>query len=134
MFINGNNCILILLVKHAFKVGIKVFKPKKKKKRKKGKKKRCVTRIRSDRQTLTLAATPNGTSSDVIEPYDVVAVIGSTQSSQSVAVSHVLGPAQVPLVSFFSTSDDLSNKRLFPYFLRTTPPDRSDPVIIIINK
>ncbi|XP_076458578.1 metabotropic glutamate receptor 6-like [Babylonia areolata] len=62
--------------------------------------------------------------SDVLGAYDVVAVIGSFLSSQSVAVSHLLGPAQVPLVSFTSTSDDLTNKALFPYFLRITPPDR----------
>nr|KAG5713663.1 hypothetical protein BaRGS_024711 [Batillaria attramentaria] len=56
--------------------------------------------------------------------YDVVGVIGATTSSQTVGVAYVLGPAQIPQVSFFSTSDDLSNKELFPYFLRTVPPDR----------
>nr|KAG5713661.1 hypothetical protein BaRGS_024709 [Batillaria attramentaria] len=61
---------------------------------------------------------------DEVEPYDVVGVIGASLSSQTVSVAHLLGPAHIPLVSFFSTSDDFSNKYLFPYFLRTVPPDR----------
>nr|KAG5713662.1 hypothetical protein BaRGS_024710 [Batillaria attramentaria] len=65
-----------------------------------------------------------GNSNDEVTSYDVVGVIGSTRSSQTVGVAYVLGPAQIPLASFYSTSDDLSNKELFPYFLRTVPPDR----------
>ncbi|KAL8577345.1 hypothetical protein ACOMHN_044851 [Nucella lapillus] len=65
-----------------------------------------------------------GAGAGEVGSYDVVAVIGATLSSQSVAVAHLLGPARVPMVSFFSTSDQLTNKALFPYFLRTIPPDR----------
>ncbi|XP_025102405.1 metabotropic glutamate receptor-like [Pomacea canaliculata] len=75
-------------------------------------------------QTSCRTAANGEVSSDVTESYDVVAVIGSATSSQSKAVSHLLGPARVPQVSFFSTSDELSDKALFPYFVRTVPPDR----------
>ena len=72
---------------------------------------------------ITVTAIPD--TADVLTSYDVVGVIGSTYSHQSVAAAHVLGPALVPLVSVYSTSDDLSNKRRFPYFMRTVPPNRS---------
>ncbi|XP_025088527.1 metabotropic glutamate receptor 3-like [Pomacea canaliculata] len=63
-------------------------------------------------------------SQDAVVPYDVIAVIGASHSTQSKAVSHVLGPAKVPLISVFSTSDELSDKSQFPFFLRIVPPDR----------
>lgn len=59
-----------------------------------------------------------------VKAYGVIGVIGSSRSSQSKAVAQLLSPAQIPLISFFSTSDELSDKTLYPYFLRTVPPDR----------
>ena len=64
----------------------------------------------------------------VQESYDVVAVIGAIRSASSLAATTVLGPARIPLISFYSTSDDLSNKALYPYFLRVIPPNRSECV------
>lgn len=62
---------------------------------------------------------------DVLPSYDVVGVIGCLRSSSSAAASMVLGPAQVPLVSFLSTSETLNNKELYPYFIRVVPSDNS---------
>ncbi|CAL1545780.1 unnamed protein product, partial [Lymnaea stagnalis] len=58
------------------------------------------------------------------EHYDVVGVIGPQRSENSIAVSYVLGPVKIPQVSFFSTSDELSNKELHSNFLRVIPPDK----------
>ncbi|XP_041349206.1 metabotropic glutamate receptor-like [Gigantopelta aegis] len=60
---------------------------------------------------------------DVITSYDVVGVVGSTKSSTSIAAATILGPAQLPQISYSSTSDELSNKVLYPYFLRVVPTD-----------
>lgn len=55
--------------------------------------------------------------------YDVVGVIGPLRSESSIAVSLLLGPAKIPQISFLSTSDELSNKEINPYFLRVVPSD-----------
>lgn len=58
-----------------------------------------------------------------IDHYDVVGVIGTFSSSATVLVSYLYAVAQLPLVSFTATSDELSNKDNHPYFLRVVPPD-----------
>ncbi|CAG5116838.1 unnamed protein product, partial [Candidula unifasciata] len=62
---------------------------------------------------------------DILPSYDVVGVIGCLRSSSSSSASMVLGPAQLPLVSFTSTSEILNNKELYPYFMRVVPSDNS---------
>ncbi|KAL8592283.1 hypothetical protein ACOMHN_036917 [Nucella lapillus] len=56
--------------------------------------------------------------------YDVVAVLGSSTSDQSITATWLMGRSQVPMVSVLATSDDLNNPKRFPYFLRVVPPDR----------
>ena len=56
--------------------------------------------------------------------YDVIGVVGMEYSSFAIAACQVLGPARVPVISYYATSDDLSDKTKFPYFLRVVPPDR----------
>lgn len=56
--------------------------------------------------------------------YDVIGVVGSMKSSNSIAAATLLGPAHVPQISYASSSDELSDKTLYPYFLRVVPPDR----------
>lgn len=63
--------------------------------------------------------------------YDVVGVIGPLRSQSSVAVSNLLGPVKIPQISFLSTSDELSNKEINPYFLRVVPPDEHQVEAII---
>lgn len=60
---------------------------------------------------------------DKADHYDVVGVIGPLRSESSIAVSLLLGPVKIPQISFLSTSDELSNKEINPYFLRVIPPD-----------
>uniref|UniRef100_A0A668VL73 G-protein coupled receptors family 3 profile domain-containing protein n=1 Tax=Oreochromis aureus TaxID=47969 RepID=A0A668VL73_OREAU len=53
----------------------------------------------------------------------VPAVIGLAPSSPTRAVAHTLGPFNIPLVSYFATCTCLTDKHLYPSFLRTVPSD-----------
>ncbi|XP_047450694.1 uncharacterized protein LOC125013836 [Mugil cephalus] len=53
----------------------------------------------------------------------VPAVIGLASSSPTRAVADTLGPFNIPLVSYFATCTCLTNKRMYPSFLRTVPSD-----------
>ncbi|KAK7905206.1 hypothetical protein WMY93_017813 [Mugilogobius chulae] len=53
----------------------------------------------------------------------VSAVIGLASSTPTRAVAHTLGPFNIPLVSYFATCTCLTNKKMYPSFLRTVPSD-----------
>ncbi|XP_039608917.1 extracellular calcium-sensing receptor-like [Polypterus senegalus] len=53
----------------------------------------------------------------------VVAIVGDPVSTNSIAISRLLGLFGMPLVSFCSTCACLSNKLEFPTFFRTIPSD-----------
>ncbi|XP_051254215.1 extracellular calcium-sensing receptor-like [Dicentrarchus labrax] len=53
----------------------------------------------------------------------VPAVIGLASSSPTRAVAQTLGPFNLPLVSYFATCTCLTDKRMYPSFLRTVPSD-----------
>ncbi|XP_051778587.1 extracellular calcium-sensing receptor-like [Erpetoichthys calabaricus] len=50
-------------------------------------------------------------------------IIGDAGSSRSVAVLRTIGPFHIPLVSYFASCSCLSDKKEFPYFMRTIPSD-----------
>ena len=52
-------------------------------------------------------------------------IVGAAASSVTIPIATLLGLQlfQLPLVSYASSSSALSNKMLYEYFLRTTPPD-----------
>ena len=56
--------------------------------------------------------------------YDVVGVIGAESSPSSIMMANVLTLFGIPQISYTSTSDLLSDKNKFPYFMRMIPPDR----------
>nr|XP_029133620.1 extracellular calcium-sensing receptor-like [Labrus bergylta] len=53
----------------------------------------------------------------------VPVVIGLASSSPTRAVAQTLGPFNIPLVSYFATCTCLTDKHMYPSFLRTVPND-----------
>ncbi|KAG7496312.1 extracellular calcium-sensing receptor-like [Solea senegalensis] len=53
----------------------------------------------------------------------VLGIVGDSTSSNSIAISTVLGLYRVPLVSYFATCSCLSDRQKFPSFFRTIPSD-----------
>ncbi|XP_030257546.1 extracellular calcium-sensing receptor-like [Sparus aurata] len=53
----------------------------------------------------------------------VPAVIGLASSSPTRAVAQTFGPFDLPLVSYFATCSCLTDKHMYPSFLRTVPSD-----------
>ncbi|XP_042195101.1 extracellular calcium-sensing receptor-like [Callorhinchus milii] len=67
---------------------------------------------------------------------NVIGFVGTEGSSESIAVARVIGPFQVPMVSYFSTCVCLSNRNEYPMFYRTIPSDyhQSKALAEIIKK
>ncbi|KAG7497078.1 extracellular calcium-sensing receptor-like [Solea senegalensis] len=53
----------------------------------------------------------------------VLGIVGDTTSSNSIAISTVLGLYRMPLVSYFATCSCLTDRQKFPSFFRTIPSD-----------
>ena len=56
--------------------------------------------------------------------YDVVGVVGPESSPASIQMANILGMFHIPQISPTASSDLLSDKKRFPYFMRMVPPDR----------
>ncbi|XP_026152052.1 extracellular calcium-sensing receptor-like [Mastacembelus armatus] len=83
----------------------------------------CSSPTNTLRAALTLAGRPEETESTLLCPPAISALIAEAGSSQSLVVAGMLGPFQVPIVSYFSTCACLSNKLKYPSFFRTIPSD-----------
>ncbi|XP_005459679.2 extracellular calcium-sensing receptor isoform X1 [Oreochromis niloticus] len=53
----------------------------------------------------------------------VLAIVGETSSTRSIAISSILGLYRVPMVSYFATCSCLSDRQKYPSFFRTIPSD-----------
>ena len=62
---------------------------------------------------------------------NLIGVIGTRRSTTSVLSAKATNLYDVPMISGFASSDELSDKTRFPYFLRTTPPDKLQAMAII---
>ena len=61
--------------------------------------------------------------SDKVKSFDIIGIIGPSTSRQAVMVSSLMGLFEIPVLSTFATSDELSDKSRFEYFMRLVPPD-----------
>lgn len=66
-----------------------------------------------------------------VSQYNVVGVLGPQGSTSTVPVSILYSVAQIPMVSYMATSDELSSQSLHPYFLRVVPPDKHQVVAML---
>ncbi|KAK6187277.1 hypothetical protein SNE40_005341 [Patella caerulea] len=63
--------------------------------------------------------------------YDVIGVIGSESSRNTVQMADMLSMFRVPQISYISTSPALSNKLSFPYFSRVVPSDKLQVEVLV---
>ena len=65
----------------------------------------------------------------------IFGIIGTSRSSTSLLAAKVGGVFHVPVVSYYATSDELSDFNRFPYFFRTIPSDKFqvDAIVDILN-
>ncbi|KAM9733387.1 extracellular calcium-sensing receptor-like [Menidia menidia] len=60
----------------------------------------------------------------------VMGVVGESGSTQSISMSRIMGPFNVPQVSHFATCACLSDKQQYPTFFRTVPSDQFQAVAL----
>ena len=56
--------------------------------------------------------------------FDVVGIVGPDTSREAVMVSSLMSLFEIPVLSTYASSDELTDKRRFEYFMRLVPPDR----------
>uniref|UniRef100_A0A671U8Y4 Extracellular calcium-sensing receptor-like n=1 Tax=Sparus aurata TaxID=8175 RepID=A0A671U8Y4_SPAAU len=87
----------------------------------------CGSIARALKAALALANGNEGLSAPskapCTRPAQVQAIMGETSSSPCMAISTVIGPFHIPLISHFATCACLSDKTKYPSFLRTIPSD-----------
>src|SRR6218665_1713998 len=62
--------------------------------------------------------------SDELKHYRVVGVIGPATSRSATAVSPFLGVSEIPVIGIYATSDELSDKSRYKYFMRLVASNR----------
>ncbi|WOL19709.1 glutamate receptor 2.7-like [Canna indica] len=81
---------------------------------------RLVLHTKDSRSDVIQAASA---AQDLIENYEVEAIVGPQKSSQAIFVAELGDKSHVPIISFSATSPTFSS--LTPYFIRTTLNDSS---------
>jgi hypothetical protein len=70
-----------------------------------------------------------GNDSVRFQSYDVVGVIGPSNSVISAVVTPYLGTFHVPVMSLYATANSFSDKATYPYFMRLVPPDKGQELM-----
>ncbi|XP_035240474.1 extracellular calcium-sensing receptor-like [Anguilla anguilla] len=85
----------------------------------------CASPIFATRAAMTMMNGYEDTLSDTScsTPAVVPAIIGTSVSTDAIAIAGTVGLFQIPLISHFSTCACLSNRKVFPTFFRTIPSD-----------
>ncbi len=95
----------------------------------------CFDAMTTLGQALKLVPSANGhrniSCAIGFNPEPVVAVVGYLTSRQAVMASSVLSLFEIPIIVVTASSDELSDKSRFDYFLRLVPPDRFQAKAII---
>lgn len=66
----------------------------------------------------------NNTLSNELKHYGVIGLVGISSSRVAVVVSPLMGVYQIPVISTYATSDELSDKSRYEYFSRLVAADR----------
>ena len=74
------------------------------------------------RDTATTPATGATAAQELID-LNVFGLVGAASSSVSKSIADVAAVAKIPQISYSSTNADLTNKTVYPFFLRVVPPD-----------
>ncbi|XP_061073566.1 extracellular calcium-sensing receptor-like [Conger conger] len=85
----------------------------------------CLSPIFSLRAAMALMNGYEETLSDTScsTPAVVQAIVGTSSSTNAIAIAAAVGLFQIPVISHFSTCACLSNREEFPSFFRTIPSD-----------
>ncbi|XP_035240491.1 extracellular calcium-sensing receptor-like isoform X1 [Anguilla anguilla] len=85
----------------------------------------CVSPISATRAAMAMMNDYEDTLSDTScsTPAVVPAIIGTSTSTDAIAIAGTVGLFQIPLISHFATCACLSNRKRFPTFFRTIPSD-----------
>ena len=89
----------------------------------------CSYDARTLRETLNFIPFTDAPGDECIANYEsrgnlpIVGVVGAQRSASSVQAALLLGLYHIPLISYLSTSDELSDNTRFSYFLRTVGAD-----------
>ncbi|XP_072027409.1 metabotropic glutamate receptor-like [Amphiura filiformis] len=54
---------------------------------------------------------------------ELIGIVGTSRSATTILITRLARIFETPVISYYATSDELSNKAQFPYFMRTVPPD-----------
>ena len=65
-----------------------------------------------------------GTCTGMVDQYRVVSVLGPSASRGTSMTAPIMSTVQVPILSTYATSDELSDPNRFEFLVRLSPPDR----------
>ncbi|XP_028307744.1 taste receptor type 1 member 1 [Gouania willdenowi] len=87
--------------------------------------------LEQQHQSPSMANTVGSTHLNTSRGQKAVAVIGPDSSSKSFSPASLLGAYHIPQISYEASNEKLSNKVLYPSFLRMIPSDRNQVAAMI---